>query len=161
MTVWPSAIWKSMCKGCGFLFLPGKVHHWKMTEQGTQQGRQEPLKAAFLYPLPSPLLSVVCMQFSQLFVFSNLGKNLPFSCWTTRSLDWQLSQFQVKTLGGSMLLIHRTVLPGWVARTGMCYRCNPHSSNTQKIGKIKYLPMETLTGNTSLINTEFACKIKA
>lgn len=157
MTVWPSALWKSMCKGCGFLFYLAKC------STGKWQNKVHIKEVKTLWKLHSSTLSPsVCGVHAVLpvFVFSNLGKNLPFSCWTTRRSDWKLSQFQAKTLGGGMLLTHKTVLPGWMARTEMCYRHNPHSSNKQKIGKIKYLPMETLTGNTSLINIEFSCKIK-
>lgn len=75
MTVWPSALWKSMCKCCGLLFLPGKVKHCRAR---WQQGGRQPLKTMFLHPLCFHLsrecsLPAICI--------CKFRKNLPYFCW--------------------------------------------------------------------------------
>lgn len=64
ITVWPSALWKSMCKCCGLLFLPGKEKHCKVTEQGDSKEA-----------LPASVCGVNAA--SQLFIFASLEKNYP------------------------------------------------------------------------------------
>lgn len=61
ITVWPSALWKSMCKCCGLLFLPGKEKHCKVTEQGDSKEA-----------LPASVCGVNAA--GQLFIFASLEK---------------------------------------------------------------------------------------
>lgn len=74
ITVWPSALWKSMCKCCGLLFLPGKEKHCKVTEQGDSKEVNSLWKQCSC-TLPASVCGVNAA--CQLFIFASLKKIYP------------------------------------------------------------------------------------
>lgn len=116
-TVWPSALWKSICKGCGFLFSTWQSAALENDRARYTARRSRAFKSSV--PPPSPLLPVVCVQFCQLFVFSNLGKNCLFVAGQPEGWPDNYHSFRWRCWERVMLLTHKTLLPGWVARTGI------------------------------------------
>lgn len=155
MTVWPSALWKSMCKGCGFLFPTWQSAALENDRESYATRRSRASESSV--PLPFPLLSLVCVQLT---VFWNLEKNPAFFLLDNQKVG--LAAFSFKQRHWEVVCFwhikpfSQAEWPGQECVTDVTHTAQTH----KKIGKIKYLPTETLTGNTSLINTEFACKIK-
>lgn len=132
MTVWPYALWKSMCKCCGLLFLAGKVKHCKVTEQGDSKEVNQLWKQCSC-TLSASICGVNAA--CQLFVFGNLEKiYLVFTGEPERWTD-NFHSFRLGT--------HLTFLSGCVASTSVRLLQVSHTQlkHTENWEDNKCLPM--------------------